>query len=61
MASNVGIESKLLMLDKELHSILNLLKGMEGVIKSRILIRRQEPAKILFKTSDNKKLELQAR
>ncbi|KAF5412934.1 MAG: hypothetical protein C5S43_01110 [Candidatus Methanocomedens sp.] len=31
MASNVEIERKLLMLDKELHSILSLLKGREGV------------------------------
>ena len=31
MASNIEIERKLIILDKELHSILNLLKGKEDV------------------------------
>jgi len=32
MASNVDIERKLLTLDKELHSILNMLKGSKSKI-----------------------------
>ncbi len=31
MASNIEIERKLIILDKELHSLLNLLKGKEDV------------------------------
>jgi hypothetical protein len=33
MASNVDIERKLLSLDKELHSILNMLKGSKSALE----------------------------
>lgn len=37
MASNVEIERKLLMLDKELHTILNLVKGREDVVALNVV------------------------
>jgi len=37
MASNVDIERKLLTLDKELHSILNMLKGSKSKITIEVV------------------------